>query len=108
MSRPRPDTHEASFVSTGSLPSRELVQVLVAQAHERYRTSAEGAISGVYPALARVEPDLFGVCVAGTTGDLFSIGDSEVKFTIMSIPKPFVFALVSQAVGPEGLRPGLG
>ena len=42
---------ESPFVSTGRLPSVELVQQLVGEAHERYRTNADGATSDVYPAL---------------------------------------------------------
>ena len=54
----------------------------------------------MYPALARVPGDLFGICVVGTSGDLYTAGDAEVEFTLMSISKPFVFALVCEALGP--------
>jgi glutaminase len=107
MMEPALDTGE-SFVSTGSLPPRELVQTLVVEAHERYRTNADGSISSVYPALARVSPELFGVCVAGTSGDVFAVGDAEVDFAIMSVAKPFVFALVAQVIGPDELRARVG
>lgn len=52
------------FVSTGELPTRELVESLVREAHDRYRANREGEISQAYPALAGVRADLFGVCVA--------------------------------------------
>jgi hypothetical protein len=56
---------EASYVSTGHLPSPEQVQRWVDEAHQRYRSIAEGANSPVYPALERVPSELFGICVAG-------------------------------------------
>ena len=62
----------------------------------------------MYPALARVPGDLFGICVAGTSGDLYTAGDAEVEFTLMSISKPFVFALVCEALGPDRARDTLG
>lgn len=96
------------YVSTGHLPTPERVQALVAEAHERYKTIAEGENSAVYPALARVPSDLFGVCVVGTTGHVFAVGDAEHPFTIMSVSKPFVFALVCEAVGHEEARRMLG
>jgi glutaminase len=99
---------EATFVSTGSLPPRARVDSLVAEAHERYRANADGALSDVYPALQRVPPGLFGVCVAGVNGDVFSAGDAEHEFTIMSIAKPFVFALVAQAFGADEVRERVG
>ena len=109
MTNPENATGEgAAYVSTGSLPTAELVQALVAEAYERYRSSSDGANSDVYPALARVSPELFGICVAGASGAVFSIGDADVEFSIMSVAKPFVFALVCQALGPEGVRKRVG
>ena len=55
----------------------------------------------VYPALALVPRDLFGICVVGTGGRVFAVGDAEYEFSIMSVSKPFVFALVCQALGAE-------
>ena len=96
------------FVSTGELPPPELVRSLVAEAYERYKTNAEGASSRVYPALARVPTDLFGVCVAGTSGNVYSGGDADYEFSIMSVSKPFVFALVCQLLGAELARERIG
>ena len=53
-------------------------------------------------------PDLFGICVVATHGAVFSVGDAEVEFAIMSVAKPFVFALVCQSLGPEEARRLLG
>ena len=96
------------FVSTGHLPTPERVQALVDQAYERYRSVAEGTNSAVYPALARVPSNLFGICVVGTSGKVYAVGDAEHEFSIMSVSKPFVFALVCQALGPEEARRRLG
>jgi glutaminase len=98
----------APFVSTGELPAPELVRSLVAEAYERYRTNAEGESSRVYPALARVPIDLFGVCVAGNSGNVYSGGDADYEFSIMSVSKPFVFALVCQSLGAELARERIG
>ena len=57
-----------TYVSTGHLPQSEMVQQLVAEAYERYRPNTDGLVSDVYPALARVASDLFGICVVGTSG----------------------------------------
>jgi glutaminase len=95
---------ESPFVSTGELPRAELVRQLVAKAHERYRADDDGATSQVYPALARVRADLFGICVARITGILHTAGDAEAELTIMSVAKPFVHALVCERLGREELR----
>ncbi len=96
------------YVSTGHLPDDDRVQVLLTEAHERYRSDTSGRTSTVYPALARVDGSLFGLCVVDTSGTVFATGDSDVEFTIMSVAKPFVFALVAQALGPETSRATLG
>jgi glutaminase len=99
---------ETLYVSTGHLPTPEQVRALVAEAHERYRSVADGKNSTVYPALARVSSKLFGICVVGTSGNVYAVGDAEHEFSIMSVSKPFVFALVCQALGHEEVRRRLG
>jgi len=88
MPTSRTESHVAPYVSTGHLPEPEVVRKLVAEAHERYKSHTEGENSQVYPALARVPSDLFGVCVVGTTGNVYAVGDSDYEFTIMSVSKP--------------------
>jgi glutaminase len=41
-------------------------------------------------------------------GRIASAGDAEAEFSIMSVSKPFVFALVCQSLGPERAREQLG
>jgi glutaminase len=104
----RPTDSAGSYVSTGHLPPEDRVKALVAEAHERFRSDTEGANSQVYPALARVPSGLFGVCVVGTGGSVYQAGDADYEFTIMSVSKPFLFALVCQAVGVEAVREKVG
>ena len=96
------------YVSTGRLPAPGDVQTFVLEAHDRFRSDMRGAASQVYPALQRVSPELFGVCVVGTNGRVFGVGDFEVEFTIMSVAKPFVFALVCAELGAEETRRLIG
>lgn len=98
----------APYVSTGHLPPPALVRTLVAEAHERYTSNSEGENSRVYPALAQAPSELFGVCVVGTSGNVYAVGDADDEFSIMSVSKPFVFALVCQSLGPEQARRELG
>lgn len=92
------------FVSTGSLPARQAIDDLVRAAYERYRTCRDGAPSSVYPALGEADPDLFGICVLEADGTVHAAGDWDHPFTIMSVAKPFTFALVCRAVGVDAAR----
>lgn len=96
------------FVSTGDLPLPEHVRRLVDEAHWRFAQVSTGQNSIVYPALARVQSELFGICVAGTEGDTYAVGDAEHAFAIMSVSKPFMFALVCNLIGATGARERLG
>ena len=96
------------YVSTGRLPSPDVVRRVVSQAHERFRDNRDGSNSDVYPALADVDPDLFGLCVVGVNGAAYASGESDHLFSIMSVSKPFVFALVCEALGPEAARRRVG
>jgi glutaminase len=98
----------APYISTGHLPPAELVTALVAEAYERFKSNTEGANSQVYPALARVPSELFGICVVGTRGNAYAVGDADYEFAIMSVSKPFIFALVCQALGIEEVRRKIG
>ena len=99
---------EPPFVSTGQLPEPALVERWVGDAYERFRGVEDGAPSDVYPALATVAPELFGICVVAATGRVFAIGDADHEFSVMSVSKPFVFALVCERLGAERLRERIG
>ncbi|MCA6106531.1 glutaminase A [Bradyrhizobium cenepequi] len=99
---------ERPYVSTGHLPNPEMVQSLVEDAHRRLKSNADGKNSQVYPALARVPSELFGVCVVATDGHVYGAGDIDYEFSIMSVSKPFVFALICETIGPEEARVKLG
>lgn len=95
-------------VSTGHLPSTEYVKNLVIEAYERFKLNTEGANSKVYPALEVMQQELFGICVAGVDGELYEAGDTNHEFSIMSVSKPFIFALICQEIGAERARELIG
>ena len=87
--------------ATGALPGWERVEQLVQAAHDRYRDTDEGTVADYIPALAEADPDWFGICVADTSGGLHEVGDAAVPFSIQSISKAFVYALVCEEFGHE-------
>ena len=97
-----------NHVSTGQLPPRERVRELVDEAHDRFVSVTEGRNADYIPALASVPSTLFGICIAGVSGEVYSAGDTEVEFSIQSVSKPFVFALVCNALGADAVRTRLG
>ncbi len=107
--QPNPGTPSgATYVSTGHLPEPNRVQRLITEAHELFRDNSDGENAQIYPALADVPSDLFGLCVVDTDGTIYVAGDAEVEFSMMSVAKPFVFALICQEFGAQASRETLG
>jgi glutaminase len=96
------------FVSAGRLPAPGAVQAIVDEAHALYQRDDSGTVSQVYPALSAADPRGFGLAVVSAAGATVTAGDAETPFTIMSVAKPFVLALVTEAVGLEVVRRRVG
>lgn len=103
------DAHQHDqHVSTGQLPDIERVRQLLADAHARYRHDDDGEVATYIPALADASPDLFGAAIVGAAGNVVEVGDSRHPFSIQSVSKPFVFALVCEALGADVARERIG
>jgi glutaminase len=103
-SDPGHDGPGTRLVSTGTLPGGPAVGEVVAEAYQRFRDDRSGTVSTVYPALSRMDPDRFGICVAAVDGTVHEAGDARSPFPIMSVAKPFVLALVCDRLGIEPVR----
>src|ERR1700727_92187 len=93
---------------TGDLPHWSEVQTLVGAAHERCTSVARGVVADYIPVLACADPTWFAVSVADVDGGLHSAGDIDIEFSIQSISKALVYALVCEQLGREGVRERVG
>jgi len=73
----------------------------VSAAYGRHKKRRGGKNAGYIPALAEVDPQLFGICVATVDGQTFSAGDATCLFALESISKVFTAALAMEQVGPR-------
>lgn len=104
-SHDRPDRRH---VSTGLLPDSATVAAVLDRTRRRFATVDDGRLSTVYPALGRADPLCFGLALVGANGAIHEAGDARVPFTIMSVAKPFVFALVGERIGADRVRRFVG
>lgn len=62
-----------------------------------------GRTTDVYPTLAQASPDAFAAAVHRLSGTPMAAGDAAVPFILMSVAKPFVLALASDALGVDAV-----
>jgi glutaminase len=77
-------------------------------AHAKHKNNRRGKNAGYIPALAEVDPQLFGVCVVTVDGQTFSAGDATTEFALESISKVFTAALAIEQVGPRQFHRKVG
>lgn len=86
---------------TGALPPTATIDELLVAAFEHAEAHLEGVVADYIPVLAQADADAFGLCIADVGGGLHEIGDTRIRFSIQSISKAFVFALVCEEFGHE-------
>src|SRR5215467_7620550 len=84
------------------------VDSAVNAAHAKYQHLQEGKNADYIPALAKVDPNLFGIAVVTADGRVFTAGDVKTEVSIQSISKVFTMARVIQDQGPESIEKRIG
>ena len=84
------------------------VQPAVDAAYAKFRTLKEGKNADYIPALAKVDPNLFGIAVVGVDGKVYTAGDVKTEVSIQSISKVFTMAQVIQEQGLESIEKRIG
>lgn len=95
-------------VATGDLPGNARVDDLLHEAHRLFLKEASGAVADYIPALADVDPELFGLSLIDVSGQQHEAGDALHLFSLQSISKMFVFALAIQEHGHARVREIVG
>lgn len=69
--------------------------------YSKYKSLTEGAVANYIPELAKVNPDLFSICIVTVDGQIYEVGDYEQLFTIQSISKVFAYGLALEDHGRD-------
>ncbi|MUL39419.1 glutaminase A [Gloeocapsopsis dulcis] len=67
----------------------------------KYKHLHEGAVASYIPELAKVDPDLFSICVITVDGQVYQVGDYNQLFTMQSISKVFVYGMALEEHGRD-------
>jgi glutaminase len=81
---------------------------VVDAAYDRHVGVDDGENARYIPALAKADPDRFGIVVVTVDGEVVTRGDTKHPFAIMSAAKPFTLALLLQQRGPDAVLDKVG
>ena len=84
------------------------VQAAVDAAYAKYKGLQEGKNADYIPALAKVDPNLYGIAVVTVDGKVYTAGDIQTEVSIQSISKVFTMAEVIQTQGLESVEKRIG
>jgi glutaminase len=93
---------------TAGAPSDPTIQTILNETYEKFRTLQEGKNADYIPALAKVDPNIFGIALVTTDGKVFTAGDVKSAVSIQSISKVFTLAKVIEEQGPESIEKSIG
>jgi glutaminase len=101
----------ALLLLTGSLMRAQApadAQKAVDAAFAKYKTLKEGKNADYIPALAKVDPNLFGIALVTADGKVYTAGDLTTQVSIQSISKVFTMSQVIQEQGLEAIEQRIG
>jgi glutaminase len=83
-------------------------QQAVDAAYAKFKGLKDGKNADYIPALAKVNPDLFGIALVTADGKVYTAGDVRTEVSIQSISKVFTMAQVIQEQGLESVEKQIG
>ncbi len=100
----------AAIVLTAPAPAQtpEEIQKAVNAAYEKYRDLKEGKNADYIPALAKVDPKIYGIALVTVDGKVYTAGDVKAEVSIQSISKVFTMAKVIEEQGLDAIPKTIG
>jgi glutaminase len=84
------------------------IQPAIDAAFAKYKNLKEGKNADYIPALAKVDPNLFGIALVTADGKVHTAGDIKTEVSIQSISKVFTMAQVIQEQGLDSIAKRIG
>jgi hypothetical protein len=84
------------------------IDAAIKAAHAKFVGLQEGKNADYIPALAKVDPNIFGIAVVTVDGRVYTTGDITSEVSIQSISKVFTMAKVIEEQGAEAIEKNMG
>ena len=98
----------AGVVLATSRPTAGEIQGAIDAAYAKYQSLQEGKNADYIPALAKVDPNLYGIALVTPDGKTYTAGDVRSEVSIQSISKVFTLANVLQESGAAAVVDTIG
>jgi glutaminase len=88
--------------------SQNQIATVLNETYTKFKNLQEGKNADYIPALAAVDPKIFGIALVTTDGKVYTAGDIKSEVSIQSISKVFTLAKVIEEDGPEKIEKTIG
>ena len=88
--------------------SEAQINAALDSAYARFKDLKEGANADYIPALAKVDPNIYGIALVTTDGRVYTKGDVSSEVSIQSISKVFTMAKVIEERGTGAIAQNMG
>jgi len=95
-------------LAPAQVPSKAQVDAAMKAAYDKYKGPQEGKNADYIPALAKVDPNIYGIALVGVDGSVNTMGDIRSEVSIQSISKVFTLAKVIEESGPDAIAKTIG
>ena len=99
---------EAAKAKSSKASAPNAIQTAMNDAYAKYKDLQEGKNADYIPALANVDPKIFGIAIVTADGKVYTTGDVTSEVSIQSISKVFTMAKVMEEQGPEAIEKNMG
>ena len=89
-------------------PASSPYQDAINAAYAKFKDLQEGKNADYIPALAKVDPNIFGIALVTVDGKVYTTGDITSEVSIQSISKVFTMALVMEEQSPMAIEDNMG
>jgi glutaminase len=97
-----------TFAATTWAQTPAEINAALNAAYTKYKDIKEGKNADYIPALAKVNPNLYGIVLVTPDGKVYSVGDIKTEVSIQSISKVFTAAQVIQEQGLDSIANRIG
>ena len=98
----------AKKAAAAAAPAGPAYQDAVNAAYAKFKDTHEGKNADYIPALAQVDPNIYGVALVTVDGKVYSTGDLTSEVSIQSISKVFTMARVMEEQSPDAIANNMG